>query len=262
MKSEASSQALQFDAFLSHASRDAKFVVSLVRSLEADGLKVWIDDQNLRFGELLRNGIQAAIQDSRVLVLVWSEAALLSRWVMAELFTSFHLDRFIIPCVFDSTALPHFLRNSAYLDRQRDKTQTGKKLSRAVREAPNQANDVPVSIRTQGALVQSLTDGIASAQYATQLAIDKDFDAAARSNAHVGNALKKVATIAPLDPMVLNLSGFQCKNDYIFKHFKAIQAGRPPKDPLLDRGERYFFDTLCVNPSDASAQRTRQHSDV
>lgn len=30
-------------------------------------------------------------------------------------------------------------------------------------------------------------------------------------------------------------------------------AGRAPKDPLLNQGERHFFDALCVDPSDPSA---------
>jgi Flp pilus assembly protein TadD len=53
--------------------------------------------------------------------------------------------------------------------------------------------------------------------------------------------------------MVLNLSGYQCKNSYILKYRRAIDAGQPPRDSLLERGERYFFQALCVNPWDASA---------
>src|SRR5438046_2030321 len=106
----------RFDAFLSHASKDSRFAASLVRSLKADGLKAWTDDTEVRYGALLRNELQTGIRDSRVLVLVWSEAAHLSRWVMAELFTAFHLGRFIIPVVIDATLLPLFLRNAAYLD--------------------------------------------------------------------------------------------------------------------------------------------------
>ncbi|MCA1632259.1 MAG: hypothetical protein LC802_00735 [Acidobacteria bacterium] len=37
------------------------------------------------------------------------------------------------------------------------------------------------------------------------------------------------------------------------KHWDAIQGGRAPHDRLLERAERFFFDTLFVNPSDYSA---------
>jgi hypothetical protein len=39
----------------------------------------------------------------------------------------------------------------------------------------------------------------------------------------------------------------------MFKYWGAIQAGRAPKDPLLVRSERYFFEALCVDPEDPSA---------
>jgi hypothetical protein len=54
-------------------------------------------------------------------VLLWSEAAFKSRWVMAEIFMALHLERFIIHRVLDTTPLPQFLANVAYLDHQRDK---------------------------------------------------------------------------------------------------------------------------------------------
>jgi hypothetical protein len=39
----------------------------------------------------------------------------------------------------------------------------------------------------------------------------------------------------------------------MLKHWDAIQAGRPPKDRLLERAERFFFDTLFYNPNECSA---------
>ena len=52
--------------------------------------------------------------------------------------------------------------------------------------------------------------------------------------------------------MILNLLGYQCKNDYMFAHWGEIQAGRAPRDPLLYQGEQKFFKALCVDPSDVS----------
>jgi hypothetical protein len=84
-------------------------------------------------------------------------------------------------------------------------------------------------------------------------AINADFAKAAEANHRVGTALDNLRKLAPLHPMVLNLSGYQCKNDYMFEHWGAIKVGRAPKDPLLDRGERYFFEGLCVCPTDENA---------
>jgi hypothetical protein len=141
----------RFDAFLSHSSSDAEFATRLVQSLEARALNLWIDNSDLRFGALLRNEIQSAISGSRVLILLWSKAASRSRWVMAEMFTAFHLNRFIIPCVLDSTPLPRFLQNAAHLDRQRDEAHIGQLLSRAIRTAPASANEAaPFTIMVNG----------------------------------------------------------------------------------------------------------------
>ena len=244
----------RFDAFFSHASQDSKFAARLVKSLEAGGLTAWIDQSSLAFGGLLRKELQSAIRDSRVLVLLWSVAAFQSRWVMAEMFTAFHLRRFIIPCALDATPLPQFLGNAAYLDRRRDKTLLAERLCRSVRAAPDAANEVAALLAGgETPVVRSMINSVALLQYGVLEAVAKDFAAAAKANASVGSALKSVRKMAPLHPEALNLSGYQCKNDYMFKHWDAIQAGRAPGDALLGRGERFFFETLCVNPSDASA---------
>jgi len=37
------------------------------------------------------------------------------------------------------------------------------------------------------------------------------------------------------------------------QHWDEIQAGRPPRDPVLIEAERRFFDAALVNPNDPSA---------
>ena len=249
-----------YDAFVSHASLDAKFASLIKRSLKTQDLSSWIDSSDLAFGALLREELQAAIQASRVLVLLWSQAASQSRWVMAEIFTSFHLDRFIIPCVLDETPLPQFLQNTAFLSRKRDEADIGRKLARAIEAAPVTANRVTPWLGVRSQLVQSLIDTIGGLQIGVVLAMSEDFQKAAGANISVANSLKHARNLAPYDPMILNLSGYQRKNDYMFAHWDEIQAGRAPKHPLLSQRERYFFEALCVDPSDANAVRARHNS--
>jgi TIR domain len=244
---------MKADAFISHASADADFADTVVKALAAGKLKAWIDSADVRFGALLRNQLQSSISDSRVLVLLWSKAAFKSRWVMAEMFTAIYLDRFIIPCVLDSTPLPQFLANAAYLNRKRDGERLGERLCGAVRGAPDHANDVRALFLAETSVIQPLINDVAARQYAALAAIDEDFDKAVSANRHVGNALSNLQELAPLHPTVLNLAGYQCKNDYMLKHWDATQVWRAPKDKLLDQGERYFFESLCVNPFDESA---------
>ena len=242
-----------YDAFVSHASQDKKFAARVTRALKAEGLNPWIDNSNLAFGGLLRDELQAAIGASRVLALLWSKAGAKSRWVMAEMFTAFHLGRFIIPIVLDATPLPQFLQNAAYLSAERDRADIGDKLARAVRAAPASANKVPPWLGSRTQSVQSLVNAIGAAQIGVVLSMDKDFKKAAEANVAVSSALESTRKLAPYDPMILNLSGYQCKNDYMLAHRHEIQAGRAPKDPLLIQGERYFFEALSVDPSDANA---------
>ena len=101
--------------------------------------------------------------------------------------------------------------------------------------------------------MQSLLDDIGAAQIGVVRAMSENRYAAAKANATVAAKLKSAEKLAPYDPMVLNLSGYQCKNDYMLAHWDEIQVGRLPSDPLLEQAERKFFEALCVDPSDASA---------
>ena len=253
MKAAVSSKNRVFDAFLSHASQDSAIASELEESLRAHRLKPWVDHSDLAFGGLLRDALQAAMRKSRVLVLLWSESAAKSRWVMAEMFTAFHLDSFIIPYVLDATPLPQFLATSAYLSMKRDHADIGAKLSRAVSAAPDSANKPAPLLNSRTSLVESLVNGIGGAQIAVVQAMTEDFEKAEEAHKSVESALGSLREMAPFDLMVLNLSGYQCKNNYMFTHWDAIQAGRAPKDPLLQQAERYFFEALCVDPRDPSA---------
>src|SRR5262245_53026393 len=95
--------------FISHSSTNADVAGTIERALEAEGVAAWLDSSDLGVGVLLRNELHHAIRNSRAVVLIWSAAASRSRWVSSEILVAFHMDRFILPCVVDGTALPQFL---------------------------------------------------------------------------------------------------------------------------------------------------------
>ena len=242
-----------FDAFISHASADALSVRRLVRALEADSLTTWTDYSAVAFGKLLRPELHQAIRNSRVFVLLWSEAARESRWVMMEVIVAFHLKKFIIPCVLDATPLPQFLANAAYLDRGRERTALAAQLSRAVRTAAAGPTKVAPLMIGRSEIVDTLSRAVSAGQYAVLEAVTRDRKRAAASNRSVGTALRHLQKIAPEDPLVVNLTAYQYKNTYMLKYWPQIQAGRAPNDRLLAYAERNFFDVLSANPSDESA---------
>jgi hypothetical protein len=87
----ADSAALQYDAFLSYSRADGAAVRRIQRFLESyrppgrsSGLKVYLDQTDMRGGSLPEN-LTAALGQSRVLVVCWSDNAARSPWVNAEI---------------------------------------------------------------------------------------------------------------------------------------------------------------------------------
>jgi len=83
------------DAFISHSSADRSVASKIEKALKAAGLRVWLDDSEIRLGALLGKELQDSIRASRVLLLLWSRHAASSRWIKSEWLTAFHLNRYI-----------------------------------------------------------------------------------------------------------------------------------------------------------------------
>jgi hypothetical protein len=241
------------DAFISHASIEALMVARMQQALETDGLKVWVDKKQLLLGSLLRTELQDAIRRCRVLVLLWSQAALKSRWVAAELLTAFHLGRYIVPCTWDDTPLPYFLTKSLYVNVTHDDGPWVERLRRAVRQAPDAANALLPRMSSQSAELRALIRKIVDEQRAVTDALgQRNLLAATVKQQNADVTMAKAEKDWPLELMVLNLGGYHRKNAFMVKHWAALQAGRPPADPLLLESERCFFEALFVDPNDYS----------
>jgi hypothetical protein len=240
------------DAFISHSSEDAKIAAKVRKTLGGAHLTVWLDRSSLRYGILLRDELQTAIRASRVLILLWSKAAAKSRWVASELLSAFHMGHFIVPVTLDKTRLPQFLQNTVYLDVARSGERILADLPPAVREAPDAANRFSPIMASQ-TLEQNLAGiKIAVAQQQETALMSTNRDRARRLHVKADAVIRDAAKKWKYDSMILALSGYHRKNAYLLKHWDAIQAGRPPQDPLLLRAEAKFFETLFVNPEDPS----------
>lgn len=76
----------KWDVFISHASEDkATVAVPLTRLLEGAGLRVWLDEQELRIGDSLRAKIDDGLARSRFGVVVISPRFIEKRWTANEL---------------------------------------------------------------------------------------------------------------------------------------------------------------------------------
>lgn len=76
----------EYDVFISHASEDKESIVrDLANALVNEGLDVWYDDFALRIGDSLRQTIDQGLANSRVGLVVFSEAFFGKGWANYEL---------------------------------------------------------------------------------------------------------------------------------------------------------------------------------
>ena len=240
--------------FISHSSATAAAAARIEQAFTAAGFDAWLDNSDLGLGVQLRPELNDPINNSRVMVLVWSEPASRSRWVSAEILTAFHLDRFILPCVTDDTPLPQFFGHPVYLDLRTANDDALARLVRAAETAPDSANPVPPIVASPGPELVRACERLARGQDKVNAALGKRrLAAAARAQQALDAPMAAAEARWRFDLTVLNLGGYHRKNAYMVKCWDQIQAGRAPMDPLLLEAERRFFEAALVDPKDLSA---------
>lgn len=241
----------QRDAFISHASADLEAATKIETALEAEQLDVWLDHSEIQVGVLLAGELQEAIAACRVLILLWSETAAASRWVNTEWLAAHHLDRFILPCVLDDTALPQCLEHTVHLDLRRDWDAAVARLAKAVHAAPIGANPLPPPMRAESKDLHDAIRAIAAGQKLVTDALGRrELDHARQAQTMLDEFMPVALGAWPLDPMIVKLDGYHIKNDYMIRHWQALQSGRAPPDVALEQAERRFFEALWLDPTD------------
>lgn len=111
----------QYDVFLSHNHADKPRVRRLAERLKAAGVRVWLDEWVIQAGNIIALKVDEGLEQSRVLLLCISPAALASGWVALERSTAIHRDpanagRRFIPLLLGDCDLPDTLRRYKYVD--------------------------------------------------------------------------------------------------------------------------------------------------
>jgi TIR domain len=82
-----------WDVFISHASQDDAYIDTLRRTFVAAGIRVWVDDAVLRWGDRLRSRIDDGLKRSRFVIVVFSQAFIGGKkWTEYELDSAFALE--------------------------------------------------------------------------------------------------------------------------------------------------------------------------
>jgi len=245
-----------WDAFLSHASQDMDVALRIEDRLSAANLSGWIDRDHIRGGGILIPALQAAIQDSRNIVVIWTAASAASAWVLTEWTSVVNLNnqrdttvqKGVITCRLDNTPLALFLLNYVYCDFRASFEAGVAGLITALRgavvptpePAPFQPPDFVQRIMVgQDEVLQALDANDRASAEQLQRNLSGLVDAALREQ--------------PNDPYILALAGYDKKNQYLIRYWTDVQARLSPKDALLDEAAGFFFKALSISPDDPSA---------
>ena len=243
-----------YDVFVSHSSVNARRASTLVNALTAGGVTAWFDNSAIRFGRLLGRELQDAIGASRRLLLLWSEPASRSAWVTVEWLTAINMDRLVVPCVLDDAPLPACLANALYVDLRRWQPSLVKRIAAQLRGAPPAGGEITGFVRGEAPALTTAITKIATLQMQALKAAGTSPTTATRAHERAAAALTKARARWPLDAQLLNLAGYQAKNDYQLAHWDEVQAGRwPSRDPALDASRALFFECLRLDPVDPGA---------
>ena len=74
----------QFDVFLSHSAKDKAVLRELAARLQQDGVRAWLDEEQIKPGDSIPAKIGDRLEHSRVLVLCMSANAFGSDWAQLE----------------------------------------------------------------------------------------------------------------------------------------------------------------------------------
>jgi small GTP-binding protein len=113
----------RYDVFISHSSKDNLVVRALAERLRDDGLRVWLDDWELKPGDNILHKIEEGLEHSRVLLLCMSANAFASDWATLESQTFRFRDplnqqRRFIPLRLDATEPKGSLAQFSYINWQ------------------------------------------------------------------------------------------------------------------------------------------------
>lgn len=106
----------QYDAFVSYSRKDSKIVLAIARTIDARGLRLWLDEWCIRPGEMFQDAIESALPRSRTITVFIGPGGM-SRWELVEtrVAVSLFVERelAVVPCILpgaNGVQLPLFLR--------------------------------------------------------------------------------------------------------------------------------------------------------
>ena len=110
----------KYDVFISHSSINKNVADAICANFEQHKIKCWYAPRDIAAGESWPSAIMHGIEDSQILVLVFSENATASRQVINEVSIAYNKGKTIIPFKISDTPMnddfDYFLNRVHWLD--------------------------------------------------------------------------------------------------------------------------------------------------
>lgn len=108
-------------AFLSHSSRDKSFIRQLATDLKANGVQVWLDEQNIKVGDSIPDKISQGLAESDYFLFAASKNSVDSEWVKRELNSALVTEVesravHVLPLKLDDSKIPGAVKDKKYAD--------------------------------------------------------------------------------------------------------------------------------------------------
>ncbi|HUW62947.1 MAG TPA: toll/interleukin-1 receptor domain-containing protein [Candidatus Bathyarchaeia archaeon] len=109
-----------FDIFISYRHTDRFEAERLRNALESRGVRVWLDEDEIRPGDLFAEALERGLASSRAVGLIVTPDSMASQWVKNEYYRALSLSNAgemqLIPLLFGPTELPGFLKDRSWID--------------------------------------------------------------------------------------------------------------------------------------------------
>ncbi len=123
--------------FISHSGVDKDFARKLSNDLLNEGLSVWLDEWELRFGDSLWDKIDQGIVNADFVLLLMSPESIDSRWVRKEMNAALSVEmemkhRFVIPILYRNCDIPVFIKEKYYCNLSNSYEENIEKLVKSI----------------------------------------------------------------------------------------------------------------------------------
>jgi len=105
-----------FDVFLSYHSADGEWVAQLKTRLVSQGIRVWLDSEQIRPGDRFPGALARAIGQVECVVVVLSPGSIASPWVEEEYSLALARERRVIAVLIEDVEPPGFLHGRTWVD--------------------------------------------------------------------------------------------------------------------------------------------------